>query len=1236
MRTTFVRYNLKTGKNLLLVIFVTLAVFFGIVNVQAQTTRVWNGAGVSGGTGDNKLEDGNNWLPVGAPTILDSCVMNFGSVTGTYTLQLKAATTSLSMKALNIILTGSASAATLITLNITKTFTIDGSLSITNTGTTLFNDEINMSVSGTATVCNGALTVSASGKGAISFQNNTLFTINGVATFSNSGSMPVKFVIGGTTTATTTTFNKNVVFGTTTRGQWTSNLSNTIIVGGLSNTATLGSFVFNGDSTTLGFNLGIDKFNNGTLLFNGTSKQTILSYAENAPDRVPGTLKIGGGVNLSNVYYEKPASGGGSENDALVIRKALIINDNCLFSVRAVVVPSSGTAVSPDGLIQVNAGGTLVLGTKAGASSTLPDTYKTYNFNPTSTIIYDGMSRQTIYGGADYGNVEIKGADTAVKTAGGDLNILGNLLINAGKTFAASDTVNKTITVKGNWTNSGTFIPKTSTVSFDSSTNVTIGGSSNTDFYNLKINKTSGASVTMSKDVTVSDTVTLTAGELKLNGSKLTLNGKIDAAGTGTLTGSSASALYIGGTGTLGTLNFTSGAQTLGELTMNRSAAGLATMGTDLTVGTTAIFTNGAFAINGNTLTLNGTVSTTSGTLSGSATSNLVIGGAAGTLHFTPNVYPGIPNNNYLKKLTINSSASATIGDSLNIDAGSLGSPGALSVNGTLNANGNLTIKSQLLSTARITESTGSITGEVTVERFIPGRRAWRFVSVPFSSSTQTIRDAWQEGVNNTDPTLNYANNQNPHPSFGTHITGNNVTSLGYDYNTTVNPSIKVWDRTTNTWNVVEPPTISTPIDTYNAYCLFVRGSRAVNLSLATSAPFDNTVLRVKGILNETNGNSITRNFTGNAGDIIFIGNPFVSPINLRLIFSHSSGIAGAQSGDAQFYVWDPKLNGPGNFNVGGYVTYTNGVMAPLTGSYPSATAIIQSGQAFMVKLIGGAATMEFRQSDKKDSLQASVFGLQAATAQQTRPTPVIYTNLLTSSAGSMVLVDGVGTGFSRKFSAAVDYNDAEKLWNFDENLALIRNDKALAIELRPIPVQTDTLFYRMYLRQQPYTLQIIAQNLPASFPGHAWLVDKYLNTQTEVDLHDTTSYSFTPDKDTNSYRNRFMLVYNRSKDIVATNEIIEQAAMSTGIEQRAGVYPNPVTGNNFNLVLTALRKDKYIVNIYNNTGNLISTRSIDHESSNGTYNFKLPVNTITGNYTIHVVGRRGKVVCSMPLLVGK
>lgn len=72
------------------------------------------------------------------------------------------------------------------------------------------------------------------------------------------------------------------------------------------------------------------------------------------------------------------------------------------------------------------------------------------------------------------------------------------------------------------WENNGTFTPSTSQVSFVGSTDQTISGSSNTAFYNLTLNK-SGGDLLLSKDISVSNNLTMTAGEFDLQNSSIDL-----------------------------------------------------------------------------------------------------------------------------------------------------------------------------------------------------------------------------------------------------------------------------------------------------------------------------------------------------------------------------------------------------------------------------------------------------------------------------------------------------------------------------------------------------------------------------------------------------------------------------------------------------------------------------------------------------------------------------------------
>ena len=143
--------------------------------------------------------------------------------------------------------------------------------------------------------------------------------------------------------------------------------------------------------------------------------------------------------------------------------------------------------------------------------------------------------------------------------------------------------------------------------------------------------------------------------------------------------------------------------------------------------------------LNGNTLTLGeanvASVFTGSGFIRGGSTSSISIQGtgALGTIRFDQSV-PG--TSNVLNNLTINrTSGSVTIGNALNII-------GVITVtDGTLASGGNITLKSNANGTAQVAAigSGGSITGNVTTERYIPARRAFRFLSPSVTTSTSSI-----------------------------------------------------------------------------------------------------------------------------------------------------------------------------------------------------------------------------------------------------------------------------------------------------------------------------------------------------------------------------------------------------------------------------------------------------------------------------------------------------------------
>jgi hypothetical protein len=143
---------------------------------------------------------------------------------------------------------------------------------------------------------------------------------------------------------------------------------------------------------------------------------------------------------------------------------------------------------------------------------------------------------------------------------------------------------------------------------------------------NVTVNLSSSSNqLSMSSDLTVPGQLSVQSGSLNMNGHNLTLNGTVATSATGSLSGSSTSNLTLGGgAGSMGTLMFTSGSNTVNNLTVNGAASGYATLATDLNVAGTLTLTSGGINLSGSSnLTLTGTDSITGG----SATSYIATSG---------------------------------------------------------------------------------------------------------------------------------------------------------------------------------------------------------------------------------------------------------------------------------------------------------------------------------------------------------------------------------------------------------------------------------------------------------------------------------------------------------------------------------------------------------------------------------------------------------------------------------
>lgn len=540
------------------------------------------------------------------------------------------------------------------------------------------------------------------------------------------------------------------------------------------------------------------------------------------------------------------------------------------------------------------------------------------------------------------------------------------------------------------------------------------------------------------------------------------------------------------------------------------------------TVRNLQIEAGASIAIGTNLLTVNGSVSG-AGTITGSENSSLLVTGNAGTLRFTPG-----GKNNYLKNFTISDGASVSLGNELNISGGSVpGNEGTLTVTGTgvLNSMGFLHIKSNEFGTARIAQgnSTGSyITGDVTVERYIPrnASKGWRLLAS--NTSGQTINQAWQEGV--TGAMLN------PAPGFGIKITSSGanlaaVQALGFD-TLSLGKSIFKYVPSADMLDYV-PNTISTQLSSEHGYFVFIRGDRSAG-QFGAGAPVTSTVIRSKGTLFQGDQPAVSVS----AGQYAVVRNPYASRIDVRQIV-RTGGVAAA------FQVWDPKLTGA--FGGGAFQTLTrntvtgNYEISPGGGSYGINGAeqnFIESGAAFYAQAAGNSGTVQVTEACKTQGSEVAPFRPSSPLQGQER----ILFNLYANNPTSTDMVDGGFIDFDAAYSNSIDIHDVRKNQNFYENFAIERNGTELVVERRQPVTAADTVLFKMYnLRRINYTLHINATGFDTLL-NTAILKDNYTGTETELSLSSLSTYTFTVNTEAASAATgRFKILMRRAGVVPVT-----------------------------------------------------------------------------------------------------
>ena len=461
-----------------------------------------------------------------------------------------------------------------------------------------------------------------------------------------------------------------------------------------------------------------------------------------------------------------------------------------------------------------------------------------------------------------------------------------------------------------------------------------------------------------------------------------------------------------------------------------------------------------------------------------------------------------------------------------------------------------VTLKSDATGTASIGTIAGTLSNatNVTVERFIPKRRAFRFLSSPVNTSN-FISNNWQQA---------------------THITGSTTAQNGFDQSNSGTASLFTYNSGTEAWAAISN-TNATNLTIGTGYRMLVRGNRTINLN--TSAQ-DSAAL----ILSAT-GSIVTGNVVFGAGSVSsspagipalnaaagsgannstvgwsLIGNPYACAVNWANVTKSNVSTT--------FATWNVNNAGRGSY------VYHDGSSGTGSGN----SNIINSGQAVFVQTTAANPSITFTEASKVTSTPPSHF-------KKSLP-DVLNIDIFIGDRA----YDGLTVLFDANNSNAYDVNDFIKLVNPEINFysyladgtKLAMNNMKEIKEETVVPLGLNGVF-----NGGTYELKFSNQNSFAN--AEVKLKDKFINKV--YDLKSINNLTFTVTADSNSFgENRFELIFSQS----ATGLNNELSSNNNFM-----VFPNPAN-NVLNLSLTNTQEDNYSFSIFNQLGAEVNAGNLD------------------------------------------
>ncbi len=560
--------------------------------------------------------------------------------------------------------------------------------------------------------------------------------------------------------------------------------------------------------------------------------------------------------------------------------------------------------------------------------------------------------------------------------------------------------------------------------------------------------------------------------------------------------------------------------------------------------GTENLFTTESFSnagklsiAAGGTATLNGGSSSGTGTIKGSSTSNLSIGGTgtSGTYYFDQTT---LGTTNVIKNLTLTGTASATLGNALNIVGGATQGTVIVGSGTTLNTGGFLRLKSDINGTASIGTSNGTISGNVTVERYvISSARRYRFLSSPVQSQTiaNWMSQFYVTGPCTTAPSVLGAINDQ-----GWHSNSANITAPG-PYNASTNrfgvryTSIRTYNESVagNLNNGFENVTPSMSLSAAKGFKAFIRGAIGDTGQLnGTVTGQTEVTLVLTGAVNQGEVNSgATFTSTSLVSDDGWnlLGNPYPSAYNFNAQYDLNSS-ANIANINPTVYVYSAL--------TGGYVSYN----ASSNTDAGLSNGIIPSGAGFFIQANAANPVLKFQEAFKSTSTVTAVHKNEIKTDE-------FGIKYFKDSTESDYLVVKMFEGATLNS----DVFDIVKFRNDNLNLAAYGED-TIDLTGSCIPFVSEETHIKLNVEADAVgTYQFEFTNME-NFDANVSvsLLDKYTNKTTNVKAN--TKYSFELGAGANQRgKNRFELILNGK-----INTSINQANIIANTYLT--VYPNPAT----------------------------------------------------------------------------